>query len=247
MKEVSTRPIPDMYFINCVDGPSLPSNLLLALQEKNGLELSEDTSTFPYQTESDNTEPWRYSRFPKGIVAFSRTAQRSCLGSKNTPEDFLLLYPDLPTELWADWLRANETDDFSRPLFNLGNIFQNWAQDVIGELNFLYKECSNENWDGYGAMAISTEVRDRAEKLVSLIPKSLPAPELVPEPNGKLGFEWYRGKNQVYTISVGSENIITYAGLFGTDNETHGTESFYDTLPLTVLNGLNRLYSILYG
>ena len=50
-----------------------------------------------------------------------------------------------------------------------------------------------ENWDGYGAAPISEQTRDNALRFVNLIeaaPYGLPAPEICPNPNGTISFEW---------------------------------------------------------
>ncbi len=66
-------------------------------------------------------------------------------------------------------------------------------------------------------------------------------PEVVPEPGGEIGLEWYRRKRLVFTVSVSGSNEIIYTGLFGT-NRIHGTEYFGDLLPSVILENLKRLY-----
>src|SRR3989338_6372044 len=61
-------------------------------------------------------------------------------------------------------------------------------------LNRIYDECSNPNWDGYGAQAISEDAYEEAERIISMLPSSIPAPEIIAEPTGDIGFERHRGR-----------------------------------------------------
>lgn len=104
-----------------------------------------------------------------------------------------------------------------------------------------YKECCEENWDGYGAVPISQATCSEAVRFLDALPSWIPAPEIVPEPDGYIGFEWSRGKDWTVVASVDGTNRITYAGLFGTDNKTHGTESFDGSIPKTLVDQILRL------
>jgi hypothetical protein len=108
-------------------------------------------------------------------------------------------------------------------------------------LKEVFKDCSEPNWDGSNAISISYGAYCEAEKLLTLLPLSLSMPEIVPEPTGEIGLEWYKDKQFVFVISVGGNNIITYAGIFGEGNKTHGTEVFTESIPPTILRNIRRL------
>jgi len=112
---------------------------------------------------------------------------------------------------------------------------------TLQSLSEVYEECSEENWDGYGAQPISHVSYLEAVKLLTWIPPSIPMPEVTPEPGGEIAFEWYQSKDSVFVASVGGHNIITYAGLFGEDSKAHGTESFREKLPQTILDKIRRI------
>ena len=118
-----------------------------------------------------------------------------------------------------------------------------WPLDELHQrLDEVFEECSQEGWDGYDAIPISEAAYHEAKKLIERIPVTIiPMPELIPEPNGEIAFEWYRGSRKIFVASVSGKNEIIYAGLFGI-NKTHGTEFFGDNLPFTILNNLIRLY-----
>ncbi|MBF0556539.1 MAG: hypothetical protein HQK96_18630, partial [Nitrospirae bacterium] len=106
----------------------------------------------------------------------------------------------------------------------------------------IYNECSSVDWDGYGACAITEDSFEEAQRIIDALPFSIPTPEIVAEPTGDIGFEWYRGKGQVFVMSVSGEQRITYAGLFA-GNEVHGSEHFDGVLSSTIIQNLMRLYS----
>ena len=114
---------------------------------------------------------------------------------------------------------------------------------VLDKLYDIYQECSVGNWDGYGAVPIIETTCREAETLIRLLPSFVPAPNILPEPDGGIGLDWDKGEGFSFTISVSGNNVLTYAGLFGENNETYGTEIFTGSLPKAILNNLERLFS----
>ena len=113
---------------------------------------------------------------------------------------------------------------------------------VLSELKKIYWEYSEKNWDGYGALPISQEAYHEAVRFLEVLPLSwLPIPNVGPEPEGDIGFEWTFGKNRIFIVSINGTNIITYTGLLGTGNKTHGTEVFDGSIPQTIVNNISRV------
>ncbi len=104
-----------------------------------------------------------------------------------------------------------------------------------------YAEASTDNWDGYGARAVTYGVKLRAEEFLDALPAGVPRPVIAADPDGEVAFEWYVAPRQVFSVSVGDGYGVAYAGLFGV-NKTHGTEYFMDELPAEVMKNLRRLY-----
>lgn len=115
--------------------------------------------------------------------------------------------------------------------------------ETLNSLEELFEECANGDWDGYNALPISEETYFEAKRIIQSLPVTsfIPMPELTPEPNGEIAFEWRKNNRHILVASVGGRNEITYAGLFGL-NKTHGTEYFNDTLPTVIFDNLKRLY-----
>lgn len=102
------------------------------------------------------------------------------------------------------------------------------------------EECAEDNWDGYGAVAVSPRTRDYAQRLLGSLPTTFPAPEISIEPDGEVAFEWHLAPRTVLSVSVGSTDELNYAALFGR-SRAHGTECFGDELPETIIALLRRL------
>lgn len=109
----------------------------------------------------------------------------------------------------------------------------------------IFQECSQENWDGYDAAPISKKTYFEAKKFIEML-RSLPfpLPEILPEPDGQIGFEWYKEKNNSFTVSLTEKNLIYYAGLFGENSETCGKEKFNDSIPKVISDNLSRLFPL---
>lgn len=101
---------------------------------------------------------------------------------------------------------------------------------------------SVENWDGYAAKAVNEQSYKNAIRFILSLPSDTHIPEIYVDPDGEIAFEWYEGRRQVFSISVGSRNELSYAGLYGAAN-TYGIEYLYDYIPDTIIENINKVYS----
>jgi len=128
-------------------------------------------------------------------------------------------------------------DDISETSVTLG-ILRRKAKSLME----ISKECSLNNWDGYGALAVNQATVFQAHRFLRALPTVVPAPDIMAEPSGEVAFEWYLGPRWVLAISIDNRGELTYAGLFGS-NEVHGTEYFEDELPEAIETNLYRVLS----
>jgi hypothetical protein len=105
-----------------------------------------------------------------------------------------------------------------------------------------FAEGSVENWDSYGAKAVTQQTYEQARKFLESLPPTVPMPEISLEPDGEVAFDWFREPSRVFSVSIGEKGELTYAGVFG-KNKTHGVEIFQDDLPKVIMDNLSRLYS----
>jgi hypothetical protein len=111
--------------------------------------------------------------------------------------------------------------------------------NAIEELDDIYSQCANDNWDGERAAAITQATYIEALKFLAVLPLIIATPEIVPEPNGSIGFEWHRNR-QVFVVSVKGRQTLSYAGVFN-GGVSHGTLDFIDSIPPAIIASLQRL------
>ena len=107
-------------------------------------------------------------------------------------------------------------------------------------LNEVYEEYNEMDWNGYGAQPIKREACVEAWKLLQMLPSSLPLPEIMPERDGSIALEWTEGPHATFVINVSGNNVINYAGIFGT-NRINGSAYFDDFLPQMIIDSIFRL------
>jgi hypothetical protein len=114
------------------------------------------------------------------------------------------------------------------------------VQDLLLQLYQVLKECGRSNWDGYGAESVLFETYEKAKRFAQALPFGIPVPEVSAEPDGEITFEWFATPARVFSVSVGPNNELNYAGLFGA-SRTYGTEVFHDEIPEVVLSHIKRV------
>jgi hypothetical protein len=65
------------------------------------------------------------------------------------------------------------------------------------------------NWDGYGALPVSSETRKNALSALSGLEHLAPAPAVIPNPNGTISFEWETEKG-IGHLEVGRTRFSFY-------------------------------------
>ena len=133
-----------------------------------------------------------------------------------------------------------ETEELQRG-FSRSITFGEHLSKMLENLFQARQEHAINNWDGYGAEAIDEQSYQNAIRFVLSLSPDIPAPEISVEPDGEVVFEWYGGKRKVFSISIGSRNELTYAGLYGI-NKTYGVEHFYGNITNTLLDNIGRVF-----
>lgn len=82
---------------------------------------------------------------------------------------------------------------------------------AISSIQEIVCDCSEENWDGYGAEAVSPLAIWNAEDFVRALPDGFPIPEVAPEPDGSISFDWTVANDQRVALSVGESNRLALA------------------------------------
>lgn len=118
------------------------------------------------------------------------------------------------------------------------------ADPAIGledEIFNLYCDRSHDNWDDQGAAAITKEALWESLLFLEALPRGLPLPEPVPEPDGAIALEWYYSPTWLFAISLKGEGRIAFSGKLGDGNRIHGIEEFNGELSPYILESLRRI------
>lgn len=114
---------------------------------------------------------------------------------------------------------------------------------LISDIYAVAAECAWDDWDGAGAASIPASVVERATELVRALPAHLPLPEIAPEPDGALSFDWIASRSRAFSLSVGATHRLSFAWIDGADRG-HGVARFDgDAVPLRVIEGIRDVMS----
>jgi hypothetical protein len=111
----------------------------------------------------------------------------------------------------------------------------------------VWVDASLDGWDGYGATAVSPATYGNALAFLEALPTTTPVPDVVPELDGEIAFEWDYGPRRILSVSVGPNGVLSYAALYGHTSRMHGTEKLIDRLPTVIAMCLNRLIAVGHG
>jgi len=78
-----------------------------------------------------------------------------------------------------------------------------------------------------------------ANDLIQRLPSWAPNPEVSIDPDGEISLEWDSGRRCVFSVSVGPNGSLSFAGLFG-EAIRHGVQTFSGEIPTVLLRGIER-------
>lgn len=117
------------------------------------------------------------------------------------------------------------------------------ATDLLFEA---WAECSTENWDGEGAIAVPEDRLRSAIALVDALPLTFPAPDACGDRDGDFCLDWYRSPRRTVSVSIGAGGVLHWAALIG-DDDPRGTWRFSpdagDGVPKMLIYILRRIFA----
>ena len=107
-----------------------------------------------------------------------------------------------------------------------------------------YLDYLEPNWDGEGAKPITNRTLANADRFMAQLAEGALLPELTPEADGYIEFEWYVDPDNVFSISFGPSNIVSYSGVFGGVSRAYGAEEFSNGIPETIWAYIRRITDV---
>ncbi len=113
--------------------------------------------------------------------------------------------------------------------------------NAISRIWALANECSQPDWDGYGASPLDERAALAAVDFIRALPEGVPLPDLAPEPDGSISLDWIQSRNRLFSLSVAPGNRLVYAWLDGADRG-HAVARFDGVcVPPRILSGIERI------
>ena len=101
-------------------------------------------------------------------------------------------------------------------------------------------DSARDNWDGYGAIAVSGKSYQHAMSFIEAMTPGIPVPDVSVDPDGEVCFIWYSNDRWLFSVSFSDKGRLAYAGLFGR-NEIHGNEYYIDRIPDALHSFIKRV------
>jgi hypothetical protein len=111
------------------------------------------------------------------------------------------------------------------------------AHQILSQLSEL-----PENWDGYGAAPIECDTANNAHRALNVLLLSAPVPEITPNTNGTVSFEWESRFGHAH-LEIGRTRFSFYVRLAAgptvpCDGDTAGMERIMDVLGSSIISPL---------
>lgn len=153
----------------------------------------------------------------------------------NTPSIFYnsLAISDASMRIKAS---IDEIRERFRSTFSIG-----WGQnDPFEKLHTIRSEAKFDDWDGYNSKPINEDAAETAWKFLDALPFTVDPPDVSPNPNGNITFEWYRSPRKLLSIDINSEGILYFAAVIGND-EIWGKTQFRVDFPAQIMDLIGRI------
>jgi len=112
---------------------------------------------------------------------------------------------------------------------------------ALSQLWTLARECGQPDWDGAGASPIDINAVMNSHIVICALPANIPMPELAPDPDGEVSFDWMPSRHRIFSVSIGAGPLLAYAWLDGND-KGHGVAQFDGTtIPERIIEGIRRI------
>lgn len=117
---------------------------------------------------------------------------------------------------------------------------QDRVRGAIRALKAAFVLSLEESWDGYDAKAARPEALRFAIEFLGSLSSSTPIPEISIDSDGDVALEWDFEPRRVFSVRVGRDGTLHYAGLLGTV-AFHGVEHLQEGIPETIAAGIGRV------
>jgi len=116
------------------------------------------------------------------------------------------------------------------------------SSPLISEIEQIVAESAETGRTDHEAPTIEKKTAEAAMAFSILLPRSLPAPEVAPEADGEISFDWLGPSGKIFSVSVNATGRLAYAGIFGRKSKVHGTEQLSNIFPSEIIQGISKAF-----
>ena len=111
-----------------------------------------------------------------------------------------------------------------------------YRSKVLQDYYAVFATCCEDGWTGE-----MFESWLKTYNVILSLPREVQDPEVRLDPDGEFTLEWFVEPRKTFTLSVGPDGLLSYAGLFG--EETIADKTYFgDSLPDVILDAIGRVF-----
>lgn len=111
---------------------------------------------------------------------------------------------------------------------------------VLDALHSLQDQADQElKLRGSGVVDLTTFAL--AERFINALPSDVPIPELSIDPDGEIALDWFGINGRNFSVSLGPQGRLSYAGVLKSFKTVHGTDQFDDAIPQEITDAIRAL------
>ncbi len=114
------------------------------------------------------------------------------------------------------------------------------VRELLSRINTASDEAREPNWNGEDGHPVEPSTIDQAWLFAACLPTTLPIPDVSPDADGDLAFDWNLGPRRVFSVSVRRDGSLSYAALVGA-SRSHGTGTLRGGLPPEIIQWVQRV------
>jgi hypothetical protein len=141
-------------------------------------------------------------------------------------------YHRIPVEAWRGLDGLNGTETFAH-------------RNALGrQLEAAASEAEVQGWDGYDGAPMAARAYENALRFIANYPSDIKVPDVLPLPDGSVGFEWSDGERNIVALSLLPDDSIAFASNVldgrGGIKRVGGDGRFSGLLPTEVADVIRR-------
>jgi len=144
----------------------------------------------------------------------------------------------------TEWGQAGSSDAASFLDRKLKELLAHYAaprmEALISEIDELVDDSAKTENIASGMRPVDEDTARAAIEFAFLLPRSMPAPEIAPDVDGEVSFDWLGPGQKMFSVSINKSGRIAFAGRFSEKSKIHGTEQLSEACPPEIIRGIAR-------